>query len=127
VSDPFQPHVETPVRHSGPSPLALLNRELAARALPGGELRSVRGFREAWSRHSAEDEVSEAVQRGPDNAGPLNSHRLVLRTLALMRDLSPDYLRRFMLQADALLWLEQAQPQSRAKPPVAKPRARTKK
>ena len=130
MSDAFQPHFETPVRHSGPSPLALLNRDLAARALPGGELRSVRGFREAWSRMSAEDEVTQAVQHGPENAGPLNSHRLVLHTLALMRDLSPDYLRRFLLQADALLWLEQAQSKAQAsvKPPAAKPRsARTPK
>jgi hypothetical protein len=51
----------------------------------------------------------------------------VLRTLALMRDLSPDYLRRFLSHADTLLWLEQAQSQTRAKPPVAKPKARTKK
>ncbi|MDP3202838.1 MAG: DUF2894 domain-containing protein [Hydrogenophaga sp.] len=128
MSDPFHPHFETPVRHSGPSPLALLNRDLAARALPGGELRSVRGFREAWSRICAEDEVTQAVEQGPENAGPLNSHRLVLRTLALMRDLSPDYLRRFLSHADTLLWLEQAQAQSRAKPPAAKPKAaRTKK
>lgn len=32
---------------------------------------------------------------------------LVLHSLALMRTLSPDYLRRFLAQADALLWLDQ--------------------
>jgi hypothetical protein len=46
------------------------------------ELPSVRRFREAWSRIAAEDRVTEAVERGPTNAGPLNSHMLVLRTLS---------------------------------------------
>ena len=115
-------------RTRAPSPLAQLNRDIAATAPPGRELRSAQNFRDTWSRICAEDEVTQAVEQGPENAGPLNSHRLVLRTLALMRDLSPDYLRRFLSHADTLLWLEQAQSQSRAKPPAAKPKpARTKK
>lgn len=110
-----------------PSPLAQLNRDIAATAPPGHELRSARSFRDTWSRICAEDEVTQAVEQGPDNAGPLNSHRLVLRTLALMRDLSPDYLRRFLQHADTLLWLDH-QSQSRARPPAATSRlTRTKK
>lgn len=88
-------------------------------ALP--ELNSVRRFRETWSRICAEDQVDLAVERGPENAGPLNSHMLVLRSLALMRELSPHYLRRFMAHADALLWIEQAS--ARLKPPASKPKA----
>lgn len=72
------------------------------------EMKSVRRFSEVWSRIAAEEQVSQALGRGPENAGPLNSHRLVLRSLALMRTLSPAYLQRFLAQADALLWLEQA-------------------
>lgn len=95
------------------TPLGQLNQYIAsATRQPGAsarpELRSAQTFRETWSRIWAEDEVTEAVQRGPDNAGPLNSHMLVLRTLGLMRELSPDYLRRFMAHADTLLWLDQA-------------------
>jgi len=115
-----------PVR--APSPLAQLNRDITVTAPPGRDLRSAQRFRDTWSRICAEDEVTQAVEQGPENAGPLNSHRLVLRTLALMRDLSPDYLRRFLSHADTLLWLDQAQSPSRAKPPAAKPKpARTKK
>ena len=44
----------------------------------------------------------------PKNAAPLNSHHLVHRSLTLMRDLSPEYLDRFMSYVDALLWLDQA-------------------
>jgi Protein of unknown function (DUF2894) len=105
-----------PVR--APSPLAQLNRDITATAPPGRELRSAQAFRDTWSRICAEDEVTQAVEQGPENAGPLNSHRLVLRTLGLMRDLSPDYLRRFLSHADTLLWLEQAH--SRLKEPAGK-------
>ena len=91
------------------------------------ELDSVRRFREAWSRIAAEDQVKEAVERGPANAGPLNSHMLVLRTLSLLRGLSPDYLRRFVSQVETLQWLEQAsQTITPVKPKPAR-RSRAKK
>lgn len=113
----------------GPSPLAQLNRDLQARvaaqdAMPTGgpldaagvggvggvppDLQSVRRFGEVWAKMAAEQQVAQAFTRGPENAGPLNAHRLVLRSLALMRTLSPDYLRHFVAQIDSLLWLEQA-------------------
>lgn len=86
--------------------------ELSANAAhhggPWPELRSAARFRETWSRISAEEEVTQAAERAPDNAGPLNSHMLVLRTLGLMQELSPDYLRRFISHAETLLWLDQA-------------------
>lgn len=72
------------------------------------DLKSAIRFRETWARISAETEVDNAAHRAPENAGPLNAHSLVLRTLALMRELSPDYLRRFMGHTESLLWLDQA-------------------
>ncbi|RYX94720.1 MAG: DUF2894 domain-containing protein [Comamonadaceae bacterium] len=71
------------------------------------ELKSARRFREVWSRIAAADQVDQAIGRGPENAGPLNSHMLVLRSLALMQKLSPDYLRRFLSHVDTLLWLDE--------------------
>ncbi len=91
------------------------------------ELASVRRFREAWSRIAAEDQVMEAVERGPANAGPLNAHRLVLRTLALLRGLSPDYLRRFLSQMETLQWLEQASQTTIPVKPRPARRSRVKK
>lgn len=116
-----------PPRRAPASPLAGLNAHIervssAAREPgPAGaerwpELRSARHFRETWARYSAEQVVQQASDRAPENAGPLNSHRLVLSTLGLMRELSPDYLRRFLAQADALLWLDQAQGRLKAAP-----------
>lgn len=72
------------------------------------ELKSLRYFRSTWSALSVDRQLAQALAQGPENAGPLNSHRLVLRSLQLMRDVAPDYLQRFMSYADALLWLEQA-------------------
>lgn len=75
------------------------------------EMKSVRAFSEVWSKIAAEHQVDAAFGRGPENAGPLNSHMLVLRSLELMRALSPDYLRRFLSHADSLLWIEQVNQQ----------------
>lgn len=130
-------HDETAPRQAPGTPLAALNGyiETATRnatsrdtdAVPSGtghtspELKSARRFREAWSRIRAEDALEQAVGRAPEDAGPLNSHMLMLRSLTLMRELSPDYLRRFLSQAESLLWLELAQgklrqPGARARP-----------
>ena len=72
------------------------------------ELKALRYFRGTWSKLSVDQQLASALAQGPENAGPLNSHQLVLRSLKLMRDISPEYLNRFMSYADALLWLDQA-------------------
>ncbi len=102
---------------AGSTPMADLNRYIQSRThdhsegtgagVGRPELKSVRGFSEVWSKIAAEQQVDQAMGRGPENAGPLNSHMLMLRSLSLMRGLSPDYLRRFLSQAESLLWLEQ--------------------
>lgn len=71
------------------------------------ELKAIRNFRNTWSKLSADKQVAQALEQAPKNAGPINSHMLVLRSLALMRDISPDYLNRFMSYADTLLSLDQ--------------------
>ena len=71
------------------------------------ELKSVHYFRNTWSKLSADKQVTKALDQAPKNAGPINSHRLVLQSLALMRDISPDYLNRFVSYVDTLLCLDQ--------------------
>lgn len=111
-----------PQRAAGPSALALLNAELAQRAgtaatagaegpqtsEPLPELASVRRFGQTWAKVATEQQMIEALAKAPKNAGPLNSHRLMLRALTQMRRLSPDYLRLFLAQMEALLWVEEA-------------------
>ena len=71
------------------------------------ELKTLAYFRSTWSRLSAEQRLTQSLEKVPENAGPLNSHHLVHRALTLMQDLSPGYLHRFMSYVDALLWLDQ--------------------
>jgi len=125
-----------------PTPLAQLNLHVratvAARAeapLPGEthdpeELASLKGFRRTWARGRTLEQVERALVRKPANAGPLNSHALVLQTLSLLRDLSPDYLRRFVAGVETLQWLERVSeqlPREAAKAARRGTRARTKK
>jgi hypothetical protein len=80
---------------------------LEGNAGPHSELKTIRNFRNTWSKLSADKQVAKALEQAPKNAGPINSHMLVLRSLALMRGISPDYLNRFMSYADTLLCLDQ--------------------
>lgn len=85
------------------------------------ELKSVRDFRNTWSKLSVDQQVARAIDQAPENAGPLNSQFLVLQSLTAMREISPDYLNRYMSYVDTLLCLDQAQPVVR-KAPRAKPK-----
>lgn len=87
------------------------------------ELRTIRSFKNTLSKLSVHKQVAQALEQAPKNAGPINSHMLVLRSLALMRDISPDYLNRFISYADALLCLDQGEkekPAASAKPQKAR-------
>jgi hypothetical protein len=84
-------------------------------------LKSARRFSETWSKLQSAQLVDKALQRAPENAGPFNPHRLMVRAMVTMRDLSPDCLHRFMLHADALLKLEQIIAQHQTVPGKSKP------
>ena len=83
---------------------------MAARADAGtaADPQTLQFFQRTWSRLSADQRLAQSRASLPENAGPLNSHHLVHRALTLMRQLSPDYLERFVGYVDALQWLEQA-------------------
>jgi len=87
---------------------------------PRPELKSLDRFRGTWAKVAADAQVDKALARAPENAGPLNSHLLVLRSLAALRELSPEHLHGVLAQLDALLWLEQA-----TQKPTATPGRRT--
>lgn len=103
-----EPVPETPRDPAPQRPLAALLQHISTHAAPAAELQTLRRFRRTWSRLAADQRVVRSRTRLPDNAGPLNSQRLVHRALTLMRELSPDYLEHFVAHADALLWLERA-------------------
>ena len=100
--------VEQLARH-GLQPVSdSLDGSAAAHAGPPGELKALRDFRSTWVRLRVDQQLSQSLAKGPGNAGPLNSHRLVLRSLKLMHEMSPAYLARFASHVEALLWLDQA-------------------
>ncbi|MDN7426171.1 hypothetical protein CFB89_18680 [Burkholderia sp. AU16741] len=88
-------------------------------------------FRATWSKVRTEQQYRQSLDQVPRNAGPLNSNSLVHRSLATMRELSPEYLQQFLSYVDALAWLEDlagggAQPEKEApRAKAAKPARKT--
>ena len=97
------------VRQLGQASAENADVPLAGNAGARVELKTIRRFRNTWSKLSADTQLTQALAQAPKNAGPINSHMLVLRSLALMREISPDYLSRFMSYADTLLCLDQGE------------------
>jgi hypothetical protein len=88
---------------AGQTPAAPRDTHAASPAL---ELKTVRESRATWARMSVDKQLALAMKQAPQNAGPINSHMLVLRSLALMQDISPDYLSRMVTYVDTLLALD---------------------
>ena len=90
--------------------LGVLAQSMASRATGNfPELPLLGDFRQLWSSLRTESQLRQSLQPAPANAGPLNSSALVHRSIALMRELSPGYLRHFLGYVDALSWMEQLQ------------------
>ena len=111
------------VRHLAQHTPERVDSRLDAHLAPRAELKSVRYFRNTWSKLSAEKQVTLALGQAPKNAGPINSHWVALRSLALMRDTSPDYLNRFMSHVNTLLCLDLGELGTRPPAKPAKPAA----
>ena len=101
-----------------PSPLAQLLHEMSPASdetrphkssMPNAwraESPRIQQFRKQLGQISVQKQVTKAMAQAPQNAGPINSHMLVLRSLGQMREASPDYLGRFMVYLDTLLCLD---------------------
>lgn len=91
---------------SGHPPAQPATSRASAAGAPKLELKTVRESRATWARMSVDRQLSLSMKQGPENAGPINSHMLVLRSLAMMQDISPDYLSHFVSYIDTLLFLD---------------------
>ncbi len=95
----------------------------AAAPSPTRELKTVRESRATWARLSVDRQLAQAIKQAPQNAGPINSHMLVVRALALMQDIAPNYLDCMVSYADTLLFLDPGEkevPVKRKKAPATK-------
>jgi hypothetical protein len=127
ASTPLPPEAVPAPRRASGGPLADLVREINGRAAPAAWPKAATGrpapeaqpaepqaqealdyFRSTWARLAVAQQLSRSLAEPPDNAGPLNSHLLVLRALRQMQAISPTYLNRYIAYVDALLWLDQA-------------------
>lgn len=126
-------HPENPASDASRAASTVNPKKRPKSARPAGnqapELKAVTIFRDAWSKLSTEQQLTQTLAQAPENAGPMNSQHLVLRSLELMRDLAPDYLQGFMSYIDTLIWLEHAAPSRTPaqRPAPAKPPATRKK
>ena len=107
-------------------PLAAATPAAVQKAGWQAERPHVQQFRQQLSKISVQKQVRQAIAQAPQNAGPINSHMLVLRALGLMRDISPDYLDRFMGYVDTLLCLDEAE-RNRSQPKKSAPAKRAKR
>jgi hypothetical protein len=104
---------EAPAAHANAPRLTPL-RELAghlardvAERVDYPEVPALAEFRQLWATLRADSQLQQSVAHIPTDAGPLNSTALASRAIALMRELSPAYLRSFLAYVDDLAWLEQ--------------------
>lgn len=70
------------------------------------ELQSMRAFRESMKYFNIDKIIDRAIDDLPANPGPHNPHMLAIKSLTQLRELSPQYLRRFAAYVETLLWLE---------------------
>lgn len=80
---------------------------MMAPTMTTADLPALQDVRKLWARVRTDSQVERSLARSPTNAGPLNSSRLVHRSLTLMHALSPEYLEQFLSYVDAMSWLEQ--------------------
>ncbi|WP_269792632.1 DUF2894 domain-containing protein [Stenotrophomonas sp. Iso1] len=64
-------------------------------------------FQQLWSRIRIESLLRQCLDSLPEDAGPLHSSVLTYRAMALMQDISPDYLQHFVAYVDVLTWMDQ--------------------
>ncbi len=116
--DHLPPDADRPRPAPTPSPMARLLLDWSpagGTAAPGPQARlpaespRLQQLRQQLHTIGVRKQVSRAMAQAPRNAGPINSHMLVLRALGLMRSISPAYLDRFVAQVDTLLRLEDAE------------------
>jgi hypothetical protein len=72
------------------------------------ELRSLKRLKETMMKLNSDRLVMRAFHDLPENSGPHNSQRLATTSLSVLRQISPNYLNRFVSQINTLIWLKLA-------------------
>jgi len=121
VTTPGHEPPADPPAAAAPRKLAELLAYIARHTAPAGELKAVRDHRSTWVRLGLEQRLRQSGAQVPDNAGPLNTERLLHQALTVMRDASPAYFQHFMGHVETLLALNAlSQPAATAKKDAAR-------
>jgi hypothetical protein len=83
--------VEDPAQHAGKT-----------------ELRSLKRFKETMMKLNSDRLVTRSILDLPENSGPHNSQMLATSSLSALRQISPNYLNRFVSHINTLIWLKLA-------------------
>jgi hypothetical protein len=75
--------------------------------LTASPLKASQTMRVHQQRRAAEKRIELAIAEGPESPGPLNPQMLAIKALTIMRDISPQYLNRYVSYLDTLFWVEQ--------------------
>lgn len=112
INEPAAPPSIDDVLHQQEQSARLAKGEVLATTVDGSgeqlELQSMKYFRESMKHFNIDKIIARAIDEGPENPGPLNPQMLAIKSLTNMRDLSPEYLRRFAGYIETLLWLEKS-------------------
>lgn len=84
-------------------------------------------FQQLWSRIRIDSLLRQCLDSLPEDAGPLHSSVLTYRAMALMQEISPEYLQHFIAYVDVLTWMEQLDAGSTAGSPDGKRKAPRRK
>ncbi|MBL7252210.1 DUF2894 domain-containing protein [Alloalcanivorax marinus] len=77
-------------------------------AAPKRDLKAAADIRARHARQRTAQRIDAALAHPTGDAGPLNSHRQVVRALDQLHELAPEYLERFVGYVDTLMALEKA-------------------
>jgi len=127
---PADPAAEQPLPESGLSKLKALNRQLQqrtgiSRQAPvtvqqsgqqtepvsedkntKSELQALKHYQQLFEKMAVERLLNKVMQEIPENAGPLNPERVVIRCLSTLQDISPSYAMRLMGYYESLISLQ---------------------
>lgn len=109
MPEPFAPN----------SPPRTAHNEASRGAAPA-ELKAWRHFRTEWTALAVDQELANTLAQAPEQAGPLNSHRLLAQAMQHLHRQATGYLQHWMRHAETLLWLDNAD----RGPQATKPRGR---
>ncbi|MFT6028787.1 MAG: hypothetical protein ACI8O8_000516 [Oleiphilaceae bacterium] len=70
------------------------------------DLQSFRRYQVMFEKMALDRLLAKVMQQIPENAGPLNPERLVIRSFKALQDISPEYLSRLISYYESLLILQ---------------------